>query len=139
MSDQEMTDEEVKQLLKQRLNEASPRVAMVAFADGDPPSAEGVDNNGTVSFLELPGGKFIVTNYHVWYHYQEQKKIRPNYVLALLSKQISQSIDISVAQLVSESPELDLCVLSYPHEIIESRQHKYHILKKPICRPVEGD
>ena len=34
---------------------------MLAFVSGDPPLPTGVDNNGTASFIELPGGKFIVT------------------------------------------------------------------------------
>jgi hypothetical protein len=62
MANEELSDEEVRRNLPQRLEKASRRVAMAAFVRGEPSFPEGADNNGTVSFLKLPGGKFLVTN-----------------------------------------------------------------------------
>ena len=46
---------------------------MLAFARGNFSTPEGVDNNGTASFIEFPKGKFIVTNFHVWDHFRTQR------------------------------------------------------------------
>jgi len=73
MDDPELTGEETRRLLQLRIEKTSRRVAMVAFVRGDPPSPEGADNNGMVSFLKLPGGKFLVTNHHVWDTFQAER------------------------------------------------------------------
>ena len=128
MNDPELTDDETRRLLRLRIEKASRRVAMAAFIRGEPPSPEGADNNGTVSFLKLPGGKFLVTNHHVWDTFQAQRVNDPSYRLALGGPGLTPPVDISDAELVSESQELDLCVLSYPAERIES-------IGKEFCDP----
>lgn len=128
MSDEEMSDDEARRLLALRLEKASRRVAMAAFVRGEPPTPEGADNNGTVSFLKLPGGKFLVTNHHVWDTFQSQRSSDSTYKLVLTGQGLTQPVDIGDAQLVSESRELDLCVLSYPPERIEG-------IGKEFCDP----
>ncbi len=128
MDDPELSDDESRRLLRLRIETASRRVAMAAFVRGEPPSPEGADNNGTVSFLKLPGGKFLVTNHHVWDTFQAQRANDPSYKLALAGHGLVQPVDISDAELVSESRELDLCVLSYPADRIEG-------IGKEFCDP----
>src|SRR5579872_1055388 len=129
MTEFEMSDEEAHQLLRQRITKTSKRVAMVAFTRGDSSTPDGVDNNGTVSFIELSGGKVLVTNHHVWDTFRNCKVDDPTYRLALAGDGLAQPIDISDAVVVSESLELDLCVLSYPAERIEA-------VGKEFCRPL---
>lgn len=128
MTEPELSDNEAYQLLRQRIAKASKRVAMLAFARGEPLAPEGVDNNGTVSFIELPGGKFLVTNHHVWDTFRNRRAVDPTHKLALTGEGLARPIDISDAVVVSESAELDLCVLSYPPERIEA-------LGKEFCVP----
>ena len=47
---------------RQLQEKISHRVAMLAFVRGDPPTPQGVDNNGTASFVQFPKGKFIITS-----------------------------------------------------------------------------
>ena len=128
MIEPELTDEEANRLLRQRIIKASKRVAMLAFSRGEPSSPEEVNNNGTVSFIELPGGKFLVTNHHVWDTFRSCRANDATYKLALTGEGLVMPIDISDAVAVSESQELDLCVLSYPPERIEA-------LGKEFCVP----
>lgn len=130
MDDSELSDDEARRLLRLRIEKASRRVAMAVFVRGEPPSPEGADNNGTVSFLKLPGGKFLVTNHHVWDTFQAQRVNDPSYKLALAGSGLVWPVDISDAELVSQSRELDLCVLSYPAERIEG-------IGKEFCDPQE--
>jgi hypothetical protein len=60
-----MSDEEARENALRLQEKAGRRVAMLAFARGKFSTPEGVDNNGTASFIEFPKGKFIVTNFHV--------------------------------------------------------------------------
>ncbi len=92
---------------------------MLAFSGGDP-TPSGVDNNGTASFIELPGGKFVVTNHHVWYEFLHRRSNDSRSTLGLTGHGFSQALDFSGADLVSECHDLDLCVLSYPPDRIES-------------------
>lgn len=128
MDDPELTDDEARRLLRLRIEKATRRVAMAAFVRDEPPSPEGADNNGTVSLLKLPGGKFLVTNHHVWDTFQDQRANAPSYKLALAGQGLVQPVDISDAKLASESRELDLCVLSYPPEYMEG-------IGKEFCDP----
>ena len=128
MDEPELSDDEVKVLLRIRIEQATRRVAMLAFLRDEPRSPAGVDNNGTVSFLHLPGGKFIVTNYHVWDHFRTERENDSTYQVALTGKGFSELLVISDAELISESRQLDLCVLKYPPGPIE-------LLGKEFCRP----
>lgn len=123
-----MSEEEARSLLRQRLEKASRRVAIAAFVRGNPSTPAGADNNGTVSFLKLPGGKFLVTNHHVWDTFQAERANDPTYKLALAGQGLGQPVDISDAELVSENQDLDLCVLAYPPDRIEA-------IGKEFCEP----
>lgn len=129
MSDEELTGGEAVRLQQIRLEKTSRRVAMASFIRGEPSSPEGADDNGTVSFLDLPGGKFLVTNQHVWDTFRAVRTRDASYKLALTGKGLTQPLDISDAELVSENQELDLCVLAYPPERIEGAG-------KEFCKPI---
>lgn len=125
MSEAELSDDEARHLLKLRLEKSSRRVAMGAFLRGEPSSPQGADNNGTISFIKLPGGKFMVTNHHVWDTFQIERANDSSYKLSLAGKGLIQPLDISDAELVSEDRDLDICVLAYPSERIEAIGKEY--------------
>lgn len=140
MCEPELSDDKVRQLLHERIEKASRRVAMVAFVRGEQPSPSGVDNNGTASFIQLPSGKFILTNYHVWNTFHDGRANDSTYKLALMGRGFTQPIDLSDAQLISEDRDLDLCVLSYPSERVESLGKEYcNLTDWPPARAMEGD
>jgi hypothetical protein len=64
----------------------------------------------------------------VWDTFQSQRTNDSSYKLALAGQGLAQPVDISDAVLVSESRELDLCVLTYPPERIEG-------IGKEFCDP----
>lgn len=111
---------------------------MLAFS-GDS-TAHGVDNNGTASFVELPGGKFVVTNHHVWHEFQSRRANDSSYRLALTSHGFALPLDFSDAEVVSECRDLDLCVLSYPPERIEAAGKEFcDVTNLPPQRACQGD
>ena len=113
---------------------------MLAFVRGEPLSPAGSDDNGTASLIELPGGKFVVTNHHVWSTFQDNRANEPSYRLLLTGQGFSQPVNVSDAVLVSEDRELDLCVLSYPPDRIESMGKEFCKLTSwPPCRAGEND
>jgi hypothetical protein len=135
-----MSDEEARENAKRLQEKASRRVAMLAFVRGDPPTPQGVDNNGTASFIQFPTGKFVVTNHHVWDHFRTQRLNDPDYKLAMPGRKFSQPLDLSDAELIAENEPLDLCVLSYPPERIEANGHEFADLRGwPPQRPAVGD
>lgn len=109
----------------QRNETASRRVAIITFNTGEFPSARGVYNNGTVSFMEFPDGKFIVTNFHVWNQFRLDRKRDNTCRVYIAGTGLSKPLDISDAVVVSENEQLDLCVLSFPHEQIEVMGKEY--------------
>ena len=86
---------------------------MAAFVLPEPCGPEGVINNGTASLLELPKGKFIVTNEHVWDGYVETKLKHPGLRLVLMGQGICQPVDISSAELVDSDRDFDLAILRF--------------------------
>ena len=113
---------------------------MLAFVSGDPPLPTGVDNNGTASFIELPGGKFIVTDHHVWSTFQDNRATDSTDRLLLTGQGFSQPVDVSDAGVVSEDRELDLCVLSYPADRIENMGKEFcNLTNWPPRRASEND
>lgn len=140
MENAEITDEDARRLLRERMSTAGRRVAMLAFVRGEPLSWAGLDNNGTVSFLSLPGGKFLVSNFHVWDEFDFGKKKDPTYRLLLLGEGLSAPIDISTADCVAKNEELDLCVLRYPPEEIEAAGKEfYEFASWPPVRASNGE
>ena len=136
----EMSDDEAMERARQLQEKMSHRVAMLAFVRGDPPTPQGVDNNGTASFVQFPKGKFIITNHHVWNHFRTERANDPDYQLAMLGQGFSLSIDLSDAELISENETLDLCVLSYPPDRIEANGHEFAELRGwPPQRPAIGE
>ena len=140
MPEPELSDEETKILLRKRIETTTKRVAMLAFSDGQSSSPESVDNNGTVSLLELPKGKFLITNFHVWDEFRNRRTTDKNCKVGLTGEGLVRPIDISDASVVSESQELDLCVLSYPPERIEAiGKEFFRPLNWPPTRMSEGE
>ena len=65
---------------------------MLAFVRGNPPTPQGVDNNGTASFVEFPKGKFIVTNHHVWDHFSPLASVFLRRMVKILAQSIAGSL-----------------------------------------------
>jgi hypothetical protein len=141
MAEHEMTKEEVEQRTKKLMEGMSRHVAMAAFLRPGFRDAEAVENNGTVSLLEMPGGKFLVTNHHVWDTFVEQRDRRPGLRLALTGQGIEQPVNISGAELVDSDAGLDLAVLRFDrNDLIESIGRSFYRPKRfPLDVPVEGD
>ena len=137
MDDANLADADVRELLRLRMQQTGRRVAMAAFARSD--IAASVDNNGTVSLLNLPAGKLLVTNYHVWDHFRQEHTNDPNYRIALTGDGFCRPIDISDAVVVSESEQFDLCVLSYPSGRLESVGKEYCTPRWPAKRAASGE
>jgi hypothetical protein len=113
---------------------------MLALHRGDQFGPEGVDNNGTVSFINFPEGKRLVTNAHVWNVFCERRQNNSGYRLILSGRGLVRPIDISDAELVSIDDDLDLCVLSYPPERIEELGKEFMIPPEwPPVQAVDGD
>lgn len=119
----DISDDEAKRLLRQRMEQAGKRVAMAVFVRGD--TAESVDNNGTASLIQFPSSKLVVTNHHVWDQYRREHETDPDYRIALTGNGFSRPIDISDAEVVAESEQHDLCILSYSAERLEAAGKEY--------------
>lgn len=112
-----LTDNETTDLLRLRLEQTGKRVAMAAFARGNAP--EHVDNNGTISLIQSPLRKLVVTNHHVRDAFLKERDSDPGYRLLMTGKGFCSPIDISDCPVVAESDRYDLCILDYPPERIE--------------------
>lgn len=106
-----LTDAQVRELLRQGMEQTGPRVAMAAFARGD--IADSVYNDGTASLLHLPDSKLKITNHHVWDHFREGRANDPDYRVALTGQGVCRPIDLSAAEVISENEQHDL--LSFSH------------------------
>lgn len=123
------------------LTKMGRHVAMAAFVLPEPATPHGVVNNGTASFLELPGGKFIVTNHHVWDAYEQQRSETPGLRLAVMGEGYTQPVDISTAELVDSDEGMDLAVLKFEAtDVIESVGKSFHVPKRwPLTVAAEGE
>jgi len=136
-----MTPEEERAKTKELLTKMERHVAMAAFIRPEPATPHSVINNGTASFLELPRGKFIITNHHVWDAYQEQRREVPGLRLAVMGAGYCRPVDISTAHLVDADEGLDLAVLRFEaNDVIESVGKRFYIPKKwPLSSANDGD
>jgi len=112
MSEPELSDDELRQLLSERIKKASRRVAMVAFVCGEPSS---------------PSELTIMARHrsfsYLWQvHCDEPSRLehvprlagkRFHIQAGLDGQGFAQPVDLSDAQLISEDRDLDLSVLSY--------------------------
>lgn len=137
----EMTPEEERQGTEALLSAMSRHVAMAAFVDPPPITAKGVRSNGTVSFLNLPGGKFIVTNHHVWQGFKDFQASNPGSRLAAMGTGRVRPVDITSAELVDEDAGLDLAVLKFDaNYVIESVGKAFYMPKRwPLDVATEGE
>ena len=121
----DLSDDEAKELLRQRMEQTGKRVAMATFARGA--TADSIDNNGTASLIQFPAEKLVVTNHHVWDHFRQKHETDPDYRIALTGNGFTRPVDISDAALISESEQHDLCILSYPAERLEAIGKEYYL------------
>lgn len=137
----EMTPEDERTRTQELMTKLGRHVAMAAFVLPEPTTPAGVVNNGTASFLELPGGKFIVTNHHVWTAYTQQREDTPGLRLALMGEGYCRPVDISTAKLVDADEGLDLAVLRFEaNDVIESVGKSFYVPKEwPLGVAAEGE
>ena len=135
-----MTAEQEKaiQELTQRL---SQHVAMVAFVSPGQQSLDTVVDNGTISLLNLPSGKFLVTSYHVWRSFVDMREDIPGSKLVLTGLGSSRPVDISDAELVDADDRIDLAVLKVEaSDEIELVGKSFYVPKRfPLDVAVQDD
>jgi hypothetical protein len=133
-----LSDEEARKSLKRLMDKGGRRVAIAMCVDGN--EARDVFDNGTVSFVQIGGEKFILTNHHVWEAFEEYRKDSQSCRLAIGGDGLAQPIDISDAEVIDVDSDLDICVLRYPSERIENVGKEYCIVDSwPPRRASEGD
>ncbi len=137
----EMTPEEERERSRQLLEKMGRHVAMATFVGAEPATPRDVTNNGTMSFLELPSGKFLVTNFHVWDAFREERKKVPGLRLAVTGDGFERPVVVSDAELVDEDEGLDLAVLRFEaNDVIESVGKSFYKQKRwPLDTAKEGD
>lgn len=137
----EMTDEQARALSRQKLEAMTCHVAMAAFVLPAPATSKDVINNGTMSFLETPKEKLLVTNHHVWDAYCSKKDEIPGLRLAIMGEGFGEGIDISSAELVDENEGYDLAILRFEaNDIIESVGKSFYKPKRwPLDISNDGD
>jgi len=121
----DLSKEEVRQKVSKLEEEMRRHVSLAAFCRPPATTPEDVIDNGMASFLHLPGGKFIATNWHVWTAFQEHRDNDPNFKLAVMGSGFRQPVDISDAEEVDKDRELDIAILAYPAERIEEIGKSY--------------
>jgi hypothetical protein len=136
-----MTPEEERERTRTLLDKMGKHVAMAAFLLPEPTTPRDVINNGTISLLELPSGKYLVTNYHVWDGYLAKKLEVPGLRLVLMGEGYGRPVDVSTAELVDGDEGIDLAVLRFEaNDVIESVGKSFYLPKRwPMEAPVEGD
>lgn len=133
-----LSDEEARKSLKRLMDKGGRRVAIAMCVDGN--EARDVFNNGTASFVKIGDEKCILTNHHVWDAFQEYRISSQSCRLAVGGEGLAQPIDISDAQVIDIDSDLDICVLRYPSERIESTGKEYCIVASwPPKRASAGD
>jgi hypothetical protein len=139
--DPDMMPEEERERTKVLLTRMCPYVGMAAFVKAEPATPMDVANNGTISFLELPGGKVLVTSYHVWEHYDLEREKLPGLRLVVLGAGYERPVDVSGAVLVDQDSDLDLAILRFDAtDVIESvGKAFYKPMRWPLDRANEGD
>jgi hypothetical protein len=90
-------NEEERERTRRLLETMGRHVVMATFVPAEPATPHDVTNNGTMSFLELPGGKFLVANYHVWDGYREERKKVPGLRLAVTGHGFERPVIVSDA------------------------------------------
>jgi hypothetical protein len=137
----EMTPEEERERTRQLLETMGRHVAMATFLPAEPATPHDTTNNGTMSFLELPGGKFLVTNYHVWDAYREERKRVSGLRLAVNGHGFERPVIVSDAELVDEDEGFDLAILRFEaNDVIESVGKAFYRPKRwPLDTAREGD
>jgi hypothetical protein len=136
-----MTPEEDRERTQAHLTAMSRHVALAAFVGPAPATANDVRTNGTVSFLELPAGKFIITDHHVWQGFKEFQDSTPGARLAVTGTGHVAMVDITSAELVDEDDGFDLAILKYDaNEEIEKIGNAFYSPKRwPLDTAREED
>ena len=136
-----MPPEEQRVRTKILLERMSKHVAMAAFLLPVTDTTIEVINNRTISLIELPSGKYMITNYHVWDGYLAMKLESPGLRIALTGEGYSRPVDISSAELIDGDEGIDLAVLQFEaNDLIESVGNSFYMPKRwPMDATVEGD
>lgn len=137
----EMTPDEERARTRELMTQMGRHVAMAAFVLPEPATPAGVVNNGTASFLELPGGKFILANYHVWDEFARPRRVIPGLRLAVTGEGFTRPVDISTAELIDSDEGMDLAVLRFAaNDVIESVGKRFYVPKRwPLDAARVGD
>jgi hypothetical protein len=137
----EMTPEEERERTRILLEKMGRHVSMIAFVLPEPATPHDVINNGTVSFLSLPKGKFLVTNHHVWHTYCDDRRSTPGLRLAVMGEGFRRPVDVSSAELVDSDAGIDLAVLRFQHpDLIEQIGKSFYEPKRwPLDVGQAGD
>lgn len=137
----EMSPEEERERIRVLLEKMGRHVAMVAFVLPEPATPHDVTNSGTVSFLSLPKGKFIITNHHVWDTYSHERNNTPGLRFAVMGNGFGRPLDLSSAELVDSDAGSDLAVLRFEHseQIEEIGKAFYQPKRWPLDQGQVGD
>lgn len=137
----EMSPDEERKRTRQQIDKMGRHVAMIAFVLPEPATPHDVINNGTVSFLSLPEGKFLVTNYHVWDEYREKRNRILGLRLLVFGDEKQEALDVSSIELIDEDAGIDIAVLRFQRpDLIEQMGKSFYQPKRwPLDKGQEGD
>ena len=126
---------------KQLQKKMAQHVAIAAFVLPEPTDPSGVINNGTISLLQTPKEKLLVTNHHVWNGFLDKRAEIPGLRLAIMGEGLNRPVDISTAELVDEDEGYDLAILRFEaNDVIESIGKKFYKPKRwPLDDAIEGE
>ncbi len=131
--------EEDRERLKGLVSQVSRHVAMAAFIPNRQAKPEDIITNGTVSFVQTPDRKILLTNAHVWNAFLEKKASNSDLELVLVGQ--GEPIAITDATLLSIDTSRDLAVLACDSpEEVESIGKAFYLPKEwPLVAPNEGE
>jgi hypothetical protein len=137
----DMTNEQERELTRQLLCKMSKHVAMAGFVAPPARRATDVVNSGTVSLIDIRCGKVIVTNHHVWHGYCEEREKTDGLILAMFGEGLERPLNISSCELIDSDEGSDLAILRFAHpDFIESIGKSFYQPKRwPLDAPVSGD
>jgi len=112
---------------------------MAAFIPNRYAMPEDIITNGTVSFIQTPERKILLTNAHVWNGFLDEKANTPNAEFVLLGK--GEAIGITDATLIAIDEGRDIAVLTCdrPEEVAKIGKSFYAPKVWPPAPPAEGE
>jgi hypothetical protein len=138
-----ISDEELRRRLEERHATfdrfVKPSTVALAVADLSDPTPAGILSNGTGFLIETSGGKFVVTNDHVYGAFESERAAFPGRRLTMTGAEGLSGIDLTEVQVVDRSSDYDLAVLQVPgHRVREAGKVFFPWHKIPPQRPRIG-